>query len=62
LEGIVDMDAKAKLAALEEELLTEEKKRKEKKSGPKKKKHRSNKVAECLKFSICFHEILITQS
>ncbi|KAL9310698.1 putative transcription factor C2H2 family [Arabidopsis thaliana] len=51
LEGIVDMDAKAKLAALEEELLTEEKKRKEKKSGPKKKKHRSNKRTSASKSS-----------
>ncbi|CAL9239215.1 unnamed protein product [Arabidopsis halleri] len=43
LDVIVDMDAKAKLAAVQEELLSEEKKNKEKKSGSKKKKHKSNK-------------------
>ncbi|XP_023644194.1 uncharacterized protein LOC17894782 isoform X2 [Capsella rubella] len=43
LDEIVDMDAKAKLAAVQAELLAEEKKEKAKKLGPKKKKHKSNK-------------------
>lgn len=47
MDGTIDVDAKAKLAA---ELLSEEKKEKEKKSlvRSKKKKHRSNKVVDGL--------------
>ncbi|EOA34407.1 hypothetical protein CARUB_v10021935mg [Capsella rubella] len=43
LDGIADMDPKAKLAAAVPEPLSEKKQEKEKKSGSKKKKHRSNK-------------------
>ncbi|KAG7588859.1 hypothetical protein ISN44_As07g011800 [Arabidopsis suecica] len=43
LDVIVDMDAKAKLAAALPELLSEKKQEKEKKSGSKKRKHKSKK-------------------